>query len=76
VEVVDPTLTISQPLSECYDTWRQNIQPNLIANKPWPTISSKTWTSEQKIDILLQVIQVRITVYDRAAIDILSVYED
>jgi hypothetical protein len=44
-------------IPECYDLWRKVLLPNLLANKPWAN-SSKDWTTDEKVELLLQVIQV------------------
>lgn len=44
-------------MPECYDLWRKVLLPNLLANKPWAN-SSKDWSTDEKVELLLQVIQV------------------
>ncbi|RSH91275.1 hypothetical protein EHS25_009574 [Saitozyma podzolica] len=48
--------TLHPTQAQCYDLWRKVLLPNLLANKPWAN-SSKDWSTDEKVELLLQVIQ-------------------
>ena len=43
--------------AEVHDNWRKVIHPSLIASKPWSTGNGGSWTSAEKIKVVMLVIK-------------------